>query len=1180
MPANTSPKRRPSRTTSRRSKILPSLPTKARPGLAVDTSISRHRAPVPQQVYPYESKTQELSFISLADIKALKKQTSINKARQKQLQNAQAQAAQRSLSHDAAPQVHQQDVPPPYSRSKTSDNMQAPAMHKRIQGLRPSPLDLSNDISPSDRAITIGISIDPNTVSTHSRTPSSPAATQLYPDDKPQRRPSEKYTGQEVVTPTIVITPAKFDFDFDLAPKSSPEHVNTHAKVHRPTSSIYSRHTNCMPADGRTPPVPPLPLFAVGKSSRVQESNAPILKEEPGDLKVPKRGRKKNLSVCTVFEEDQTDATVAKRMTSQSLLPTPRRSRGWWNVITSPFSAGSISGAFFWRSPPPDEDGDRSRMLDEASATGSDDHAGVIFTNRTSDDLDLRSAPPLDSQRNSFSSSRPRQPKRSDTAPGALDVNGQDGVNIYSVPYLGAAADYYNPHKNFPSIIMSPGNLNTDRGLDGWSPSQSVYRESRGSVQGVVADVNDDDRRSDFVDDGNAVDDQNGASRALDDERSPFSDAHASNAFEGFSGTHPAATADKKFFATPATEELRGASPSLLVRPEPTRNETQATMDSYFSPLTATPVIEDARIGTLMGPSVVDVRSTPGRTNGSHASGIGAVNMASRGLDDDRAMSEKRPFQHQRNDSYGLGIDTDNESMSEKSLFPPPKPLAEQPRLGTDRFGQLRIEHDSDREPVWSPWYRRFLWPLAGLAAAMLILLVVLLVLFVTQGHEDMPVQAQWVNLTGFPAMPTGVTTVIQPEKDKDVGGCVQPADLWSCAAPDGMKEDFTEEMPNFRFEVRFRNQTRSDMNSTDLTPTSTGSYRRSVSGASLANSLAKRSAWSHSLFAASPDPPSKDDMVFLGNTTDAASEPYQGEETPFYITLLNASALERPHTGGARLLKREKGDGVYPYPTSSSDANTNGTSSTDISSNDKDDSDTSTNAASSIPRPLLNPNGTPAPPQLYPLASAQPLLLVNRGQEIEHYGFYTYFDRSVYIQTSNISTAGTSNNDSSTGNSAIGADVTPNTPLASSNAVCIFSQTRMHVQVWTRKPLITSLNSTSSFSSTRAIDSTANSLTPPGSFPYAVTITLDRHGGDADRKGVYCYGLDAEGKVLEEAKMWIPEDRGFGGSIVNAAAVPGESQDGVERRDDGGSTKGFEGKGIDGGDGGCKCSWKNWGGN
>jgi hypothetical protein len=89
-----------------------------------------------------------------------------------------------------------------------------------------------------------------------------------------------------------------------------------------------------------------------------------------------------------------------------------------------------------------------------------------------------------------------------------------------------------------------------------------------------------------------------------------------------------------------------------------------------------------------------------------------------------------------------------------------------------------------------------------------------------------------------------------------------------------------------------------------------------------------------------------------------------------------------------------------------------------------------------------------------------------------------------------------------------------------------------------------------------------------PGAFPYPVTFTIDRHGGLEERKGVYCYGIDEEGKVMKDGKMWVEEDRGA--DLVDPGAVPGVEK--LKKRDENGKS---DGSGIDGGTGGCACQWE-----
>lgn len=338
-----------------------------------------------------------------------------------------------------------------------------------------------------------------------------------------------------------------------------------------------------------------------------------------------------------------------------------------------------------------------------------------------------------------------------------------------------------------------------------------------------------------------------------------------------------------------------------------------------------------------------------------------------------------------------------------------------------------------------------------------------------------------------------------------------------------------TPSTPNIRFEIRFRNGT-APANETQL-------VKRS-GGPAAASSLVKRNAFQESLYEARPRTPDKDDQLFIGKYTDNVSEPYNGEETPFYLTLLDPSSL------GARTHLDKRQD-PYPYPTKAGDGST-------------PSSNSSTKARTAVPEPATNINGKAADASLYPLAQAQPLRLFNRGQAEEHYGFYTYFDRTLFVA-----------NLTGTANGTVERSVEPDN---NATALCTWSQTRMRVQLWTRQPAVAALADVIPLKGLPAVNSTANDMTTPGSFPYAVTVTLDRHGGEAKEKGVYCYGLDEDQKVMEDVRMWIHEDREADGSIVNPAAVPSSNGTALAQR----ALDGFGG--VDGGDGGCACQWKTYG--
>ncbi|KAI7211026.1 hypothetical protein KC333_g7902 [Hortaea werneckii] len=1066
-----------------------------KPSLSVDTSVASHHGHTPRQVFPSKLKTQELSFISFADIKALKKGGLGGLKQQLEAKLPTRLGAQRSTSDSRMdPQACGKDkVRPSPARSQTasfisgsasSESKQVlprpQAVPQRIKGLRPSPLHLTHEISPSDRAITIGLAL---TSDGKARSLSRPKK-----DEHPLRRV------EDAQTPTIVITPAKQDFEMATPSEDLP---SSHG--YRPTSSVYSHYASYAPGqthDGITPPVPPLPLFATRKASRD--------------------------SAATLFEEDtesQSGIQCSQKLSRQSHLPTPRRSRGWWNFITSPFSAKS-NGTFF-RSPPALDEEDRKRILEDASDMPTSDavasHEGVIFLNRAPGDDELRTALPANTGVN-----RPSVPKRSDTAPAVLDTDVEQ-LNIYNVPRSGLAAAYYRQSKQFPSPSVTTGDAShLAKDLVGWSPSQSVADPEQDGSPGpsLTSRSTSGDRdallKSDFqsletpLNKGTPQGDSNGAS----------TDPQASQSQK---------QSPENIFSTPSETELQDDTPVNTRPPLKERSETQATqatLASSFSPLTETPIVEEAHSARLASAEPREIRLTPYSSETqlprqpALPSGLAHSTMASRGTNDPDAgyAAEKGAFRPQfyRRDesssSVGLGI---SDVGCEK------EPFHRVTRgLGTDRFGQLTIR-DMDSDLPDRPRYRRFFWPLAFSVALLLLLLLVLIVAFVPpQRHGKTAVQAEWLNLTGFPALPMGVSTVIQPQLSRDESRCVSPEKLWSCDMPSSASS-----IPNFRFEIVFRNGT---------VPRNETQVMKRSGGSTIAGRLAQRDDLKNYLYRSNPDPPPKEEQLFLGQYTDNLSAPFDGDETPFYLTLVDPTLLQ------SSTELRKRGGSPYPYPSSSQ---SNATS-----------ENTTTHSSKKIPKPLLQTNGKPAQAVLYPFAEAQPLRLYNRGEADEHYGFYTYFERSLYI--ANVS--GTSDQ-----------LTTQATSLKDASAVCTWSQTRFHAQLWTRKGAVAELNDMIPLSGLPAAQSTANNMTLQGSFPYPVTVTLDRHGGDVKDKGVYCYGLDEENNVVEDVKMWVAEDRGAGGSLLNPAAVPGGQDATPKKREE------EKLGGVDGGSGGCACQWQ-----
>ena len=186
-----------------------------------------------------------------------------------------------------------------------------------------------------------------------------------------------------------------------------------------------------------------------------------------------------------------------------------------------------------------------------------------------------------------------------------------------------------------------------------------------------------------------------------------------------------------------------------------------------------------------------------------------------------------------------------------------------------------------------------------------------------------------------------------------------------------------------------------------------------------------------------------------------------------------------------------------------------------------------------------------------------------------EHYGFYTYFSKSIFLKSSAL--IDSVSNDTS----SVPDDRDGGAEEEAASVRCTWAQTRFLVQIWTNKGFVASSQASdtsstvSSDNSTSLTASSANDFQAPGSFPYPVTITLDRHGGDINSKMVYCYGIDDEEKPDPSQKKIQLENRSFGGTLVNPTRGPFERVN-VTWADGGPG-------GIDGGSGGCECQWKNF---
>lgn len=405
----------------------------------------------------------------------------------------------------------------------------------------------------------------------------------------------------------------------------------------------------------------------------------------------------------------------------------------------------------------------------------------------------------------------------------------------------------------------------------------------------------------------------------------------------------------------------------------------------------------------------------------------------------------------------------------------------------------------------------------AGVIA--LIILVIVLAVTLTRQHgvTDAVQATQWLNLTDFPPMPTGVSTVVGPDNSEAVTACVQPSTLWSCSLPKEQAASvapFQPTQPKFIFQIQFDNSSSRSWDVTGQPPPGARKTRRSTSRPSRAF---RRKASQESFnpnFSPNPAAPSFQEMWFLGNTTDGIeSDEKAGEPTPFYITFLQSVN----ETVGPNILSRQD---IVHYNTSN------------------------------FPVPELNLNGTGAPAKLFPHPVQQPLRLYDRGLPTEHYGFYNYYDKSIYVKSKSPLDKSTA------GQGEVPTDLDGGSLETEANFLVMWAQTRFKIEIWTRNGNTTRLMD-------GAPEQDVDSTDRPGTFPYPLTVTMDNHGGDAQHKGTVWYPVDDRQRVATAGatnKNVIVYKLDFNGPVINPAARADLSLGGV-----------------DGGTSGCKCEYTNF---
>lgn len=445
---------------------------------------------------------------------------------------------------------------------------------------------------------------------------------------------------------------------------------------------------------------------------------------------------------------------------------------------------------------------------------------------------------------------------------------------------------------------------------------------------------------------------------------------------------------------------------------------------------------------------------------------------------------------------------------------------------------------------------RRRVWlGVCGGAIAVIILVVVLVVVLLRKSTGATAEQSMWLNLTSFPPIPTGVMTVIAPDNSQDITTCVQPATLWSCALPKEQQDanqPYAPEQPRFVIQIQFDNSSQQYWNIPDgqvpvlkpLGDSKTARGEPSDSGKRLSSrttagiqSLLRRDEPNPNF---TPDPPLPkfEEMWFLGNWTDGIQSPRKaGEATPFYISIL-PSANE---TAGPNMLGRRQ--------------STEGSR--------KNQTNLTPDLASLVPFPDVNPDGTAKPATLFPHPRQQQLRLFDRGLDTEHFGFYTYFSKTIFVR----SKEALDNATSQLGD--VPVDRNGGASRSEARYVAVWAYTRLHVQIWTRRSGTARLLGRDGRNVQGLSEKEAVELRRPGTFPYPITIGEDTHGGDPNKKGTYTFELDDRGRPQRDNdKIFLHLNHmDTTTELINPRGKNFNPSFG----------------GIDGGTGGCKCAWSNF---
>ncbi|CZT11431.1 uncharacterized protein RAG0_15578 [Rhynchosporium agropyri] len=1067
----------------------------AKAGIKVLTNFSRHQpAASPVQLQHSRGLVQTGSFVDLAALQALDGgnfqlsggfwKTNKNK------ELVRTANTMPSLLDSAQATVGVQKV-----------EAQGPhALHRRpannLHASLPMP---SEDLSPNDRPIVIGISIPTADVTNRTLSPQTAASETTNIVRSYQHRPPMTETPN---TPTIIITPARQGFiwsPLDGAGIDTYQPFSSNVYLESQVTPVLHIRSSYLENERQQ--------VAAQRSYFSPDSEVATTWDDEDDI-----SRSRVNSSCTMFEEDEspilvrasraisiTDGSKLDRHASTSTHAANRHSKGWWNYITTPFL--SRSNTFATRdagleSPPAlpcltlaakkAEDAERDDKLWEKQFSP--------LTPETTTSISSNQHWNADSKHRRFSEQSPilkETRHKAQTSTGTLPLVLSETAGFGSATISSIASQVSNQltRENTSTSLQSGQNhLSSEASvpnLNGASVSRSL-QSNNPLIQPRLSSSNPR---------GLSNASQPGISR-------PTEGAISLNNPQPINS--PSAGPPPPYSPSPARLRYRAVLPP--------GHAVGTQYPSSSGPLS--PGLQQAMTaGSAIPMSTVPLKPPARRP----------INLNSGYSEHSLGQSSIHPV----GEHYGISSLKPTKAEAKRKRYEIEDSIAH--RAGGWWRGRGCIPSSGCYGRNGPEGRKRRRWSL-GLVIMLVSVIIIVVALATTLHRKPNTIiePSQWLNLTGFPPIFLGISTITAPINIRTNTGCVFPATKWSCDLPKELQPLVAPSLsnqPNFVLHIQWDNSSSTNATFANVTGSSKLFIRHAAFNPVTARQLVRRlilNVRQIVTFVPSPTPPSTAEGIFLGNATDGVvSERKAGEPTPFYISFLSSV--------GSTISKRQLlGNSGKVFP--------------DITS--------------IIPPPSLRSDGTAASANLLPFPSQQPVRLYDRGLPTEHYGFYTYFDRSIFLKS--IERLNSSNLD----DGEVSADRNGGTQETEAAFRCTWSQTRFLVQMWTRMNASTQLlNSTQHVPSRNpAVD-----LKQPGSFPYPTSITTDRHGGDPSLKMVYCYEMNSRQGLVAGSGKINAENRAFGGTAFNPAPSFFSN------------TSDPSLGGFDGGTGGCSCQWSNF---